>query len=382
MIFTLEALRAQHGDSLLLHWGDPADPQFAIIDGGPPGTYRESLAPRIEKLRETSGVAEDVAIEAQLAMVSHIDADHIAGLIDLTKAMIRRNSDSKPAQLRIRKLWHNAFEDLVGAPPAVDAAALSKLADETDHPDVAAAALVAASVGQGATLRDNARTLGIPINSPIDGLIEASGPGQPAQVVPFDGGLKLTIIAPDAQRVADLHDKWEAEREAGHHIPPLVAAAHDDTSVPNLSSIVVLAEFGGHRILLTGDARGDLTLAGLEQAGLVEPDGIMELDILKVQHHGSSHDVSAEDFRRLRAKHYVFSANGKFDNPDLPTLDAILEGRPDPDDNDFTVHFTYEAHVDHLRAAIAAADRHFRVEVAPEPPADKPWIAIDLLDPL
>jgi hypothetical protein len=382
MIFTLEALRAQHGDALLLHWGDPAAPQFAIIDGGPPGTYKESLAPRIDKLRATAGVADDVAIEAQLAMVSHIDADHIAGLIDLTKAMIRRDSDGKPAQLRIRKLWHNAFEDLVGAPPAVDPAELSKLAEEAGHPDVSAAALVAASVNQGATLRDNARALRIPINSPLGELVVAPGPGHPPKVVDFDGGLKLTIIAPDAQRVADLHDKWEQERQEGHHIPPLVTAAHDDTSVPNLASIVVLAELDGHRILLTGDARGDLTLAGLEQAGLIEPKGTMELDILKVQHHGSSHDVSAEDFRRLRAKHYVFSANGKFDNPDLPTLAAILEGRPDPDDNDFTVHFTYDAHVDHLRDARDAAGRHFQIEVAPAPPAARPWIGIDLLDPL
>jgi hypothetical protein len=130
-------------------------------------------------------------------------------------------------------------------------------------------------------------------------------------------------------------------------------------------------------MLLTGDARGDLTLAGLENAGLLAPGGSMELDILKVPHHGSSHDVSAEDFARLRAKHYVFSANGKYENPDLATLDAVLAGRPAPDD-DFTLHFTYDFNVAELKAKIAAAGRGIRVEVADAPPASEPWIRIDL----
>ena len=50
-------------------------------------------------------------------------------------------------------------------------------------------------------------------------------------------------------------------------------AAYDDDSVPNLSSIVVLAESGEaadrKRILFTGDARGDKILQGLELVRLV-----------------------------------------------------------------------------------------------------------------
>ena len=35
MIFTLEALEAKHGDSLLLHYGTKKSPQLIVIDGGP-----------------------------------------------------------------------------------------------------------------------------------------------------------------------------------------------------------------------------------------------------------------------------------------------------------------------------------------------------------
>lgn len=40
------------------------------------------------------------------------------------------------------------------------------------------------------------------------------------------------------------------------------------TSVANLSSVVVLAAVGKKRMLLTGDARGDKILEGLELVGL------------------------------------------------------------------------------------------------------------------
>jgi hypothetical protein len=44
--FSLEVLRAEHGDCLLLHHGD----DIILIDGGPTGTYRTSLKPRLKEL--------------------------------------------------------------------------------------------------------------------------------------------------------------------------------------------------------------------------------------------------------------------------------------------------------------------------------------------
>ena len=47
MIFSLEALQAFHGDSLLLH----VDDKLCLIDGGPFRTWATSLRPRLEQLR-------------------------------------------------------------------------------------------------------------------------------------------------------------------------------------------------------------------------------------------------------------------------------------------------------------------------------------------
>ena len=100
-----------------------------------------------------------------------------------------------------------------------------------------------------------------------------------------------------------------------------------DGSVNNLSSIVLLAEQGGKRMLLTGDARGDFVLDGAKKAGLLK-NGAMRIDILKLPHHGSIRNVKKEFFEQIVADHYVISADGRFDNPDVDTLKALFAARP------------------------------------------------------
>jgi beta-lactamase superfamily II metal-dependent hydrolase len=96
--------------------------------------------------------------------------------------------------------------------------------------------------------------------------------------------------------------------------------------VPNLSSIVFLARYGGRTILMTGDARGDYIVDGLDRAHLLR-DGRAKLDVLKLQHHGSARNADKKFFETVVADHYVISANGKYGNPDPPTFDAIVAAR-------------------------------------------------------
>src|SRR5262249_2988390 len=111
-----------------------------------------------------------------------------------------------------------------------------------------------------------------------------------------------------------------------------------DKSVANLSSIVVLAEANNKRILLTGDARGDKVMEGLELVGLLPKNGNMHVDILKVPHHGSDRNMKTIFFERVKANHYVFSGNGEHGNPERKTLEMLLEARGN---DDYAVHLTY-----------------------------------------
>jgi beta-lactamase superfamily II metal-dependent hydrolase len=93
-----------------------------------------------------------------------------------------------------------------------------------------------------------------------------------------------------------------------------------DDSVNNLSSIMLLAEAAGRTILLTGDGRSEDIIAGLEAVGKLAPGGTCHVDVMKVPHHGSARNVVGDLFERVLADLYVFSADGKYGNPDWQTL--------------------------------------------------------------
>jgi beta-lactamase superfamily II metal-dependent hydrolase len=108
---------------------------------------------------------------------------------------------------------------------------------------------------------------------------------------------------------------------------------------PNLSSLVLIAACNGKKMLLTGDARGDKILEGLELVGALKTRGTMHVDMLKMPHHGSDRNMETAFLRRIRADHYVFSGNGEHGNPECSTLEMLLEARGSK--AAYTVHLTY-----------------------------------------
>ena len=110
-MLALEAVRARHGECLILHWGTASNPDLVLIDGGPDLVYKEFLRPRLLELRQK--FAGTAALRVSLVMLSHIDDDHIQGLLDLTNGIIDRLDAQEQPEFDIRRLWHNSFEDLI-----------------------------------------------------------------------------------------------------------------------------------------------------------------------------------------------------------------------------------------------------------------------------
>ena len=107
--------------------------------------------------------------------------------------------------------------------------------------------------------------------------------------------------------------------------PTLSKLVAPDQSIPNRSSIMFVAEYDGHRVLLTGDGRGSDLVRGLVRRGLMSKDGVFHVDVLKVPHHGSARNSSRKFFSQVTADTYVFSADGTNGNPDLPTLAWLVQ---------------------------------------------------------
>ena len=112
MPFTLEALQAEKGDSLIVHYGDAAKPRFLVIDGGPKDVFRKSLEPRLGQLRKKWAAQSELPLD--MVMVSHIDDDHVRGVLDLFTKLARLEDDKQPLPYRISTLWHNSFDDILG----------------------------------------------------------------------------------------------------------------------------------------------------------------------------------------------------------------------------------------------------------------------------
>ena len=345
MLFTLEALQADFGDSLLLHSGTAADPLLVVVDGGPTPVYKKSLQPRLEELRAQR--APGGALPIEMVMLSHIDGDHIGGLLKMAADIVAKQ-EVEGAPYAVTTLWHNSFDDITGndsddfAEIARDALAEPAPDGESDKARTAGLAVVA-SVAQGRELRDYAATLRWNVNDPFGKLVIAPEEGR--AVAPVGDALTFTVVCPHVEQLKALHEDWEKHLKAQAEKDPEAGktaakvAAYADKSVNNLASIVVLAEAGGKSMLLCGDARGDHVLDGLELAGLLEKDaGTMKLDVLKLPHHGSINNAEQDFFTRLPAKHYVISANGHDGNPETETLDMIVKANPETDD--FTIHLT------------------------------------------
>lgn len=361
MIFTLDVRRARKGDCLLLHYGTaPGDRGLAMIDGGPAGVYEPHLKPRIDEIRRARELDDDDPLPVDLLMVSHVDDDHIRGILDLTREERERRDARRALLLQVLSFWHNSFDAVIehntdaltaavrghfgeastqgGGLPDDAVEAVEEASEE--EPEVVRTGLeVLASIAQGFQLRRDAEVLEYPRNPEFDGGLVLAREGGGA--LDAGGGLALTVVGPMLEELDELrrkHVAWLRELQAEGRSPESALAAYVDKSVANLSSIVVLAEAGGKRMLLTGDARGDRILAGLELVGLVEKGGRLVVDILKVPHHGSANNLDNDFFQRIVASHYVFSGDGEHGNPERESLEMLFRARGrEP----FTVHLTY-----------------------------------------
>ena len=335
---TLRAIKAKHGDCLLLF----AEEATVLIDGGPSGVYKRFLRDQLEALPENG----DEPPLIDLMMVSHIDADHIDGILDLTDELIEARNEERDPIVDIRRAWHNSFADTIAKITGAgvsssrgDAASLASALDEVDlgEFDPHDSKLVLSSVGQGRQLRLDLKALNIDVNQRFKDrmavLGNATGPWK-------CGALSLEVIGPSQEQIDDLQKKWakDLKKILKKEADARTAAHSMDTSVSNLASIVVVAEAGGKTALLTGDARGKMIMEWLEKTKRLPPGGSVHFNILKMPHHGSDRNVTPEFFKRVTADHYVFCGDGKHGNPEPETLKMMFEARPDLN---YKIHMTY-----------------------------------------
>lgn len=321
-MFNLHVVQARYGDSLILEYGTAQAPRYILIDGGPPGVYEDDLRPVLQGIADRGGSLD-------FMVLSHVDDDHVVGLLALLAEIQQQRDGGAPETIGIGEIWHNTFSQTLGGEIEARFQAFMGAAAPV-RGTMRAADRTMRDIAKGDELTHVADALDIPINEQFDPsyLVSLGLTNEPVD----RENLRLWIVAPNRTNLQNLRAEWlewleeqedrvlvrgleEAER----------AASRADTRVPNLSSIMFLAVADGKSMLLTGDGRGDHLLEGLGQAGLLDAGGRLHVDILKLPHHGSRHNISKEVLQAITADRYVVSASGRYSHPSRQTLEWIAE---------------------------------------------------------
>ena len=296
-----------------------------LIDGGTSQTYEKNLKPTLDTILPGK--------KLDLVILSHIDNDHVLGLLDLFEAIKKERESGSSKVLKVSGLWHNSFSDLIRS--NIDANKLMQnlfsskqfFAIENENKITELPALCALKgISEGRDLTLLAQNLNIPINSQFG--------GDPIVTKEYDKVIKLQnlkfyILGPSQKNLEKLRKIWDSwvssHMQVGFTPKDYEALQILDTSITNLSSILFMVESEGKKLLFTGDGLGSDVLEVLSEKKMLNSAGRLHVDIMKVPHHGSERNVSEKFFDTVTADIYVISANGRDDNPSFLTLKWIIE---------------------------------------------------------
>lgn len=340
---------AKSGDAI--HILGKADENI-FVDMGYYQTYKEHIADDIDSIYKSNNTID-------LFVISHIDHDHIEGAI----AFLKDISDGKFSKEILDRIWHNSYRHLSIAnvrnsnKDDIEVVkryyhTLAQHYSEIDDKVI--------SAKQGSTLAGLIYGLGLNwnidmVHKPILNSIETS-----------IKNICLKVLTPTPYRIKRLKMFWKSEllklkydlefgeneifddayefyllneavkSEGSKEISydyqmstfremlnkEVMIKTYEDVSVTNASSISMIIEENGKRILLTGDANDEDLFEVLTE--LADNGDTLQFDVVKLSHHGSKNNNSRW-LELVKAKYYVISTDSsKHNHPDVESIVNVI----------------------------------------------------------
>ena len=315
-------------------------PRRILIDGGRSTSYQRNTRDFLGGLRAGNA-------KIDIICVSHIDDDHITGVLQLVEDEVawrafefqqEDDPDQPPPTVarppEIGEVWHNGLFHLVGdqiAPSVegvLESVATVLAGAPSEELKELASELDALATGEQASMELSRRLspeqLGIALNPHGDGPLMKRGTSDTARggdTVTL-GPLKISVLGPSDDDIEKLRlgwQKWldqnkkalrelqaemlEDEERLGTLSPRIVANPMLETALgeglkgvtpANLASLMLLVEEGTATVLLTGDGVSQEILDGLAHHGKLDENQRIHVNVLKVQHHGAKANVEAK----------------------------------------------------------------------------------------
>ncbi|WP_165999288.1 MBL fold metallo-hydrolase [Bacillus sp. Cs-700] len=310
MSIKIKALPANDGDCFIITFGEGKKIYNILVDGG--STTRNSL----RKLKLELQSIKELNQCIDLLIVTHIDKDHIEGILKIFELDIYKSL--------IKKVWFNSGRNIANFFNTIQTS-------ERDIP-ILLGNDIKIGIEQGNSLekeliKQNLVTEEVIIQGKKFNLDEAT----------------LHILSPSINNLKSLNEIWEVELEEGNSDLQVSVSEKlndynetikvlsdrkffEDRSKVNASSITFLLEYKDKKILMLGDAPPSIIIEGLMKLNYNSQKKIY-IDLMKVSHHGSRKNTSTDLLDLIDCSRYLISTNGgkvKRLLPDKECLSRII----------------------------------------------------------
>lgn len=320
--------QAECGDAARIRFvGNDGLPHNIFIDAGYESTYYHVLEEEIHKLHEDKE-------EISLWVISHIHDDHIGGVISYVQSILYGD------QIDFVKDWfYNNPRSFTLKLSSLPSLSISE----------------AVSIGQG----DELTNFLFKIGKLPDVDITTDLPLQDYY------GLKINILSPTPSSLSTLRQKYSVSRLKaleGSEISSISDAKsakkfdyniaiddfditrwREDNSVENASSISLLTEYDGKKVLWLADSHPTDIVKSLQNLGYSHLNPVV-CDYVKVSHHGSKGNNSNSLYEMIRCNNYIMSVDGENNHclPNKECIAQILRSYNRPIGSEYKFYFTYD----------------------------------------
>lgn len=346
----IKMFKAENGDSFLLKFDNG---QNILIDMGTHITYKSEIKDELLKLN-------NVNHKIDLLVVSHIDNDHIGGVIEFIK-------DNKKHQIiKVDEVWHNSYRHLNFTKKKIvkinqKYKTILKNIKSQYTPQIMNEGTSNVTFEQGSSLSSLLYKYNYSWNKSFSNRAIFTDNIISKKI----GDIKMILLSPNQRKLDRLSSQWLSDLEdelygfelsdedlfndafefymsnkflqdilvndcsssIDINFKKLAEYKGKDNSVTNGSSLAFIIEYKEKKLLFLGDAHEDIIL---EKLNLLKNDDYeLKFDLLKVSHHGSKNNISKEILDLVNVDKFIFSTNGKYHNhPDLECLAKIILSNP------------------------------------------------------
>lgn len=354
----IEMFPAENGDAFLVRLENDKN---ILVDMGYGETYKKFIKDRLLNLKNKNQCID-------LLIITHIDEDHIEGAIEFFK---ENGYADEPNIIEVKEIWYNSYRHLqfdkekVSQISRFEKRKLEEIKlTNSDNSRNMIDESAPISANQGSTLAGYLYGLGYAdkrwnkafnckaINLDTNDVFELEG-------------MKFYILSPNTKKLKNLANLWISKlseididfnisdnkifddayeiymkklkenidlnedndisyksRKFKSIINDDINQTYKDRSKSNGGSIAFILEYKEKKIVFLGDAHEDIIVENLEK--YIENNGVSYFDAIKISHHGSLKN-NFTWMKKIKAKKYLISTNGRHSNPDKEVIAKILQ---------------------------------------------------------